>query len=178
MILKLNSPIVAFPKKACLWECCQSGVSVCWHECWAAKQDLRCPCYYILTLYASSRVDEGHQSRWNGNYLRAKSDGMCSFNRFDSTLQFNLNIIASIILGFIIFQGLPSPEWKERDFGSRFNFSRVAGSCFLDRQLRKIGSMVESLKWSMIIDQLIFIHFWPKAKLKLSISLVQFRNLV
>lgn len=38
--------------------------------------------------------------------------------------------------------GLPSPEWKEKEFGSRFNFSRVAGSSVLDRQLRKIGSMI------------------------------------
>lgn len=38
--------------------------------------------------------------------------------------------------------GLPSPDWKEKEFGTRFNFSRVAGSHILDRQLRKIGSML------------------------------------
>ncbi|XP_063673706.1 uncharacterized protein LOC134810941 [Bolinopsis microptera] len=38
--------------------------------------------------------------------------------------------------------GLPSPDWKEKEFGTRFNFSRVAGSNILDRQLRKIGSMI------------------------------------
>lgn len=36
--------------------------------------------------------------------------------------------------------GLPNQDWKEKDFGARFNFSRVAGSNVLDRQIRKIRS--------------------------------------
>ena len=66
-------------------------------------------------------------------------------NRSLTIVCYHMQIVVVSVSIHNIFQGLPNQDWKEKDFGARFNFSRVAGSNVLDRQIRKIQSKVLSV---------------------------------
>ena len=76
--------------------------------------------------------------------IRLECMTFCQKSRFSN----NQKVIQLFLK--VILQGLPSPEWKEKEFGARFNFSRVAGSNILDIQLRKIGSKVRKPELSSL----------------------------